>query len=71
MRSTLFSALLIYGAQMQISLEMTELSKKTQFHVALFIAIFFCYFFLKTGGVATLWYFAPERNATVRSLPAT
>ena len=33
--------LLIYGAQMEISVEMTKLSTKTQFHVALFIALFF------------------------------
>ena len=32
---------LIYGAQMEISVEMTKLSTKTQFHVALFIALFF------------------------------
>ena len=31
----------IYGAQMQISVETTEVSKKTQFHVALFMALFF------------------------------
>ena len=31
---------LVYGAKMQISVEMTKLSKKTQFHVALFTDFF-------------------------------
>ena len=38
---------LIYGAQMEISVEMTKLSRKTQFHVALFITLFFDNFSLK------------------------
>ena len=31
--------MLIYGARMQISVEMTAVSKKTQFHIALLIAL--------------------------------
>ena len=38
---------LIYGAKMQISVQMAELSKVTQFNGVLFIALFFIYFFLK------------------------
>ena len=37
----------MYGAQMQISVEITEVSKKTQFQVVLFIALFFDNFSLK------------------------
>ena len=43
MRSTL-------GAQMQTSVEMRELSKKTQFHLVLFIALFFANFSWKPKG---------------------
>ena len=56
------SLVLIYGARMQISVEMTAVSKKTQFHIALLIALFFFIFF-KTLGVGSLWYFGP-RTAT-------
>ena len=55
--------MLIYGVRMQISVEMTAVSKKTQFHIALSIALFFFIIFFKTHGVGTLWYFGP-RTAT-------
>ena len=57
------SLVLIYGVRMQISVEMTAVSKKTQFHIALSIALFFFIIFFKTHGVGTLWYFGP-RTAT-------
>ena len=61
MRST--RLVLIHGTQLQISVEMTNLIKKTQFHVALFIALIFLdIFFFKTHGVDDLWYFAAERK---------
>ena len=52
--------MLIYGARMQISVEMTAVSKKTQFHVALSVALLFFLIFFKTHGVGTLWYFGPR-----------
>ena len=56
--------MLTYGAGMQISVEMAAVSKKTQFHIALSIALFIYFLiFFKTLGVGTLWYFGP-RTAT-------
>ena len=55
------SLVLIYGVRMQISVEMTAVTKKTQFHVALSIALIFLkVIFFKTHGVGTLWYFGPR-----------
>ena len=49
---------------MQISVEMAAVSKKTQFHIALSIALFIYFFiFFKALGVGSLWYFGP-RTAT-------
>ena len=45
---------LINGAQMKISVEMTKLGDKTQF--SRFIYGLFLYFFVQTHGVDTLWY---------------
>ena len=47
--------MLTYGAGMQISVEMAAVSKKTQFHIALSIALFIYFLiFFKTLGVGTL-----------------
>ena len=51
----------MYGAKMQISVQMTELSKVT---------ISRCLFFLKPHSLGTLWYFAQKENATVQLRPA-
>ena len=62
---------LIYSAQPQIYVEMTKLSKKTQFHVALFIALFFDNFSLKPVTWVPCGISLQKENTTAQSRPAT
>lgn len=55
---------------MHVSVEEIELSKGREFHCALFIGLFSSYLFAKTHDEGTLWYFTPQRNASVRSRAA-
>ena len=54
---------------MYVSVEVIELSKGRE--CALYIVLFFSYFSVKTHDVGTLWYFTPQRNASVQSHAAT
>ena len=62
---------LTYSAQMQIYVEMSKLSKKTQFHVALFIALFLDKFSLKPVAWVPFGISLQKENATAQSGPAT